>query len=276
MHNFAEFFRKYGRLMLFVLLLGISFFFIYKNNKYQRVLIFNAANETAGSAYEVYADTREYLNMRKTNRLLAEENASLRAQLLKDKYKIYNKWKNSDTTYQQMYTYIPAQVINNSVDKVNNQFTLNVGKIHGVEAGMGVISPDGVVGIVTTVSEHFAVGLSLLSKWKVSARLKGSAFGTLSWQDTDESTLTLDRIPSYVDLQPGDTVETSNFSTTFPEGIQIGIVKSFELDAAEGYYRIKVKPTNEFRNLGTVYVIHYTLKKEQLKLEESAVGKIPQ
>jgi len=270
MHNFTEFFRKYSRLILFVLLLGISLFFIYKNNKYQRVLIFNAANETAGSAFEIYADGREYLSMKKTNRLLAEENAALRAQLLSDKYKIYNKWMNSDTTYKQMYTYIPAQIINNSVDKANNRITLNVGSLHGVEAGMGVISPDGVVGVITTVSSHFSVGLSLLSKWKVSARLRGSSFGTLSWQDTDENTLTLDRIPSYVNVTPGDTVETSNFSTIFPEGIPIGRVKSFNLDADEGYFRIKVKPSNEFRNLGAVYVVDYMFKREQLMLEDSA------
>ena len=258
--------------MLFLVLLGISLFFIYKNNRYQRVLIFNAANETAGSAFEMYADAREYLNMRKTNRLLAEENAALRAQLLNDKYKIYNTWVNSDTTYKQVYRYIPAQVINNSVDKANNYVTLNVGSAHGVRPDMGIISPDGVVGVIKSVSEHFSVGISLLHrKSQLSTRLRGSSFfGSLTWQGTDESTLMLEYIPSYAEVKPGDTVETTTYSSIFPQGIPIGIVKSFEVDADEGYFRIKVKPISEFRRLGSVYVVDYELKEEQLNLEQEA------
>lgn len=263
--------------MLFVSLLGISFFFIYKNNKFQRVLIFNAANETAGSAFEVYADAREYLNMKKTNRLLAEENAALRAQLLKDKYKIYNKWMNSDTTYQQMYTYIPAQVINSSVDRANNYVTLNVGTIHGVKADMGIISPNGVVGVIKSVSEHYSVGLSLFHKKSVvSSRLKGSKhIGKIFWDSNDENSLTLRDIPSYVSVKTGDTVETTPYSF-FPEGIPVGIVRSFKVDANAGYLNIDVKPITEFRKLGTVYVVNYKQKEEQQQLEESVEQQYPE
>lgn len=272
MQNFADFLRRYSQFILFLFLLGISVFFIYKNNKYQRVLIFNAANETAGQAYSVYASAWEYLNLKKNNRLLADENAALRAQLLADKYKIYNKWMNSDTSYKQVYKYIPAQVINNSVDKANNYVTLNVGRLHGVKPDMGIISPDGVVGVVKSVSDHFSVGISLLHrKLQLSARLRGSEFfGSLQWQGTDESTLILEYIPSYAQVAPGDTIETTTYSSIFPQGIPIGRVKSFEVDADEGYFRIKVKPMTEFRKLNTVYVIDYTLKQEQTILEDEA------
>lgn len=272
MQNFADFLRRYSQSILFLFLLGISVFFIYKNNKYQRVLIFNAANETAGQAYSVYASAWEYLNLKKNNRLLADENAALRAQLLADKYKIYNKWMNSDTSYKQVYKYIPAQVINNSVDKANNYVTLNVGRLHGVKPDMGIISPDGVVGVVKSVSDHFSVGISLLHrKLQLSARLRGSEFfGSLQWQGTDESTLILEYIPSYAKVAPGDTIETTTYSSIFPQGIPIGRVKSFEVDADEGYFRIKVKPMTEFRKLNTVYVIDYTLKQEQTILEDEA------
>jgi len=274
MHNFAEFFRKYSRLMLFVLLLGISIFFIYKNNRYQRVLIFNAANETAGSAFEVYADAREYLNMRQTNRLLAEENAVLRAQLLEDKYKVYDKWVNSDTTYNQVYRYIPAQVINNSVDKAKNYVTLNVGRVHGVKPDMGIISPDGVVGVIKSVSEHFSVGISMLHPaMNVSGRFRSQPqfYGPITWQGTDENTLILDYIVSYAKIKPGDTVETNlTNSSIFPQGIPIGVVKSFEVGSEAGYYKIRLKPLTEFRKLGPAYVVAYTYKEEQAALEQEA------
>ncbi len=272
MQNFAEFLRKYSKLLLFLLLLGISLFLLYRNNQYQKVLIFNAANRTAGTFYSVYADVGDYLYLRRNNRLLAEENAALRAQLLADKYKIYNKWVNSDTTYKQVFRYIPAKVINNSVDKANNYVTLNIGTIHGVKPDMGIISPDGVVGVVKSVSDHFSVGISLLHrKLQLSARLRGSEFfGSLQWQGTDEATLMLDYIPSYAEVSPGDTVETTTYSSIFPEGIPIGIVKSFDIDSDEGYFRIKVKPATEFRKLNLVYVVDFTLKSEQETLEKNA------
>jgi rod shape-determining protein MreC len=272
MQNFAEFFRKYSKIMLFLLLLGISFYFLYRNNQYQKVLIFNAANRVAGSFYGVYADVGDYLYLRRNNRLLAEENAALRAQLLADKYKIYNKWINSDTTYKQVYRYIPAKVINNSVDKANNYVTLNIGRIHGVKPDMGIISPEGVVGVVKSVSDYFTVGISLLHrKTQLSARLRGSEFfGSLQWQGTDENTLMLEYIPSYAKIAPGDTVETTTYSSIFPEGLPIGIVKSFEVDSDEGYFRIKVKPSTEFRRLNSVYVVDFTPKNEQENLENEA------
>ena len=272
MQNFAEFFRKYSKIMLFLLLLGISFYFLYRNNQYQKVLIFNAANRVAGSFYGVYADVGDYLYLRRNNRLLAEENAALRAQLLADKYKIYTKWINSDTTYKQVYRYIPAKVINNSVDKANNYVTLNIGRIHGVKPDMGIISPEGVVGVVKSVSDYFTVGISLLHrKTQLSARLRGSEFfGSLQWQGTDENTLMLEYIPSYAKIAPGDTVETTTYSSIFPEGLPIGIVKSFEVDSDEGYFRIKVKPSTEFRRLNSVYVVDFTPKNEQENLENEA------
>jgi rod shape-determining protein MreC len=272
MQNFAEFFRKYSKIMLFLLLLGISFYFLYRNNQYQKVLIFNAANSVAGSFYSLYADVNDYLYLRRNNRLLAEENAALRAQLLADKYKIYNKWINTDTTYKQVYRYIPAKVINNSVDKANNYVTLNIGRIHGVKPDMGIISPEGVVGVVKSVSDYFAVGISLLHrKTQLSARLRGSEFfGSLQWQGTDENTLMLEYIPSYAKIAPGDTVETTTYSSIFPEGLPIGIVKSYEVDSDEGYFRIKVKPSTEFRRLNSVYVVDFTPKNEQENLENEA------
>lgn len=272
MQNFINFLSKNSKILLFLILLGVSVFLIYKNNQYQRVLIFNAANKTAGFFYSVYSDIADYLYLRRNNRLLAEENAALRAQLLADKYRIYNKWVNSDTSYKQVFRYIPAKVINNSVTKTNNYITLNVGKIHGVKPDMGIISPQGVAGVVKSVSEHFSVGISLLNgKLKLSARLRNSEFfGFIQWDGINENTLILEYIPSYAEVAPGDTVETTTYSAIFPEGIPIGIVKKIDIDSDEGYFRIKVKPTTEFRKLNTVYVVDFTLKSEQENLEKNA------
>ena len=57
---------------------------------------------------------------------------------------------------------LSAKVINNSIFKRNNYLTINKGKKHGVEDGMGVISTNGVIGIVHSTSENYALIISIL------------------------------------------------------------------------------------------------------------------
>ena len=48
-------------------------------------------------------------------------------------------------------------VINNSIAKRNNYLTLDKGIKHELEKGMGVVTSNGVVGIIKEVSEHLAL-----------------------------------------------------------------------------------------------------------------------
>ena len=59
---------------------------------------------------------------------------------------------------------------------------MNKGRKDGVEPDMGVVSERGVVGIVSTVSDHFSVVIPLLNpKFKLSCKVLGSSyFGTLA------------------------------------------------------------------------------------------------
>ena len=72
--------------------------------------------------------------------------------------------KINDTLFNQQYEYIPATVINSTLTKRNNYFTLNVGYAQGVKRGMGVFSEKGIVGRVHNSSKHFAVVKSVLTE----------------------------------------------------------------------------------------------------------------
>ena len=52
-------------------------------------------------------------------------------------------------------------MINNSTNKRNNFITLNKGKVNGVKKGMGVVSNNGVIGVVHSVSENYSLVLSI-------------------------------------------------------------------------------------------------------------------
>ena len=69
----------------------------------------------------------------------------------------------------------------------------------------------------------------------------------------------------------GDTIVTGGKSTIFPEGIGIGTIKDFKLDASENYYTITISLFNDMTNLGYVYVIENLDKNEIKTLEQATI-----
>src|SRR6218665_1640562 len=79
-------------------------------------------------------------------------------------------------TARHRLKFLEARVINNSTRNEKNFFTIDQGESSGVRPGMGIISPQGVVGKVKYSSSHFSVAVSLLNiDNQVSCMLKRSA-----------------------------------------------------------------------------------------------------
>ena len=138
-----------------------------------------------------------------------------------------------DTAYEQQYEYIPALVINNSVNLQNNYLTVNRGLRHGVQPNAGVITSDGIVGITIKSSKRYSTVLSLLHRdTKISAMIKRNGYhGSLVWKTMNSRNMTLDAIPKHADVQMNDTIITSGYSSIFPEGLMIGVVDTSWLEA---------------------------------------------
>jgi rod shape-determining protein MreC len=202
------------------------------------------------------------------NRKLSEENAALKSfisdmshlKVLPDSVGLLTEMEDS------VYRFFSAMVINNSVNKQYNYITLNKGRKHGIKPDQGILNSDGVVGVITNVSESYSMGFSVLNKrWGVSAKLKKSGiFGPISWDGDNYRYANLNGIPFHVELAVGDTVVTSSYSSVFPEGILIGTVDSFEQPQGENYYIIKVKLAVDFKAVSYVEIVD-NLKKEEIK-----------
>lgn len=210
--------------------------------------------------------------MASVNRQLAKENAMLKS-LISDlpyirvtPYSVVSKAEITDSVYR----FISAMVINNSVDKQNNYITLNMGRKHGIKPDQGIINADGIVGVITHVSDSYSLGFSVLNKrWGASAKLKKSGnFGPLAWDGIDSRYAILTGIPFHVELAVGDTVVTSSYSSVFPEGIMIGTVNDLEKPQGENYYNISVELAVNFRALSYVDVVE-NLKKVEIQTLES-------
>lgn len=272
MQNFIAFLIKSRVILLFVLLEFLSVLCLIQNNDFQRSGVINSSNAIVGTAYKWSNAYKQYFSLTETNQNLAEENARLRSKL-KDAFFQHQVLSNNkaDSLLEQQYQYFSASVINATYSKRNNYLTLDKGRRHGVEIGMGVICDQGVVGVVKDVSDHFCTVYSFLHKESsLPARLKeSSAYGTLTWDGNDPQIAQLSSISRYADIHENDTLVTSGYSGVYPEGILVGTVKSFYLDESENFYKVSTKLSTDFSALHYVYIVKNILRNEQLNLESA-------
>lgn len=270
MRNLLRLIIKYHFQILFLVLEVIAVLLLVNHNDFQKARFLNATQSIAGRIYKKIDLTTTYLSLNKINKELAEENTELK-NILNRSYRSDEIFffSESDTVHHQHYFFTSARVINQTVNKQHNFLTLNKGSEAGIRTEMGVISKDGLVGIVVGVSKNFCRVMSLLNlDFRVSAKLlKNNYFGSLHWDGTDYMKVKLEEIPYHIDINKGDTIVTSGYSSIFPEGIAIGTVNDFEVKGGN-FYEIEVDLLIDFKNLVYVKLIDNLQRDEQLELEE--------
>jgi rod shape-determining protein MreC len=272
MRNLIVFIWRNNFFFLFLLLEVACVYLVVQHNSFQRAGFINSANKVAGTIYEANSSIRDYLQLKEQNEELVRRNTELLNQSTSSFMKVpVGELVINDTIYRQQYVYNYAKVVNNSTNRQNNYFTLNKGRKQGIGPDMAVVTNSGVAGVVKDVSDNFSSVMSLLHRdVKVSSKLKrDGSFGPLAWDGKDYRYALLTDIPTHVRLQKGDTVLTSAYSPTFPEGIMVGTVESYEQRPGEHFLTIKVRLSTDFKKLGYVYVVNNILKAEQDSLEKA-------
>ncbi len=273
MRNLILLFLKYGRFASFLFLEIVCFFLIVRFNQKQNEIYVHSANLVTGNIYEQYKNTIGFMKLGDVRDSLMAENAELRALLDYSKFDQRVKIDTAKSAFlEQQYQYIEARVINNSINRNNNFITLNKGKMHGVAPRMGVIGKTGILGIVKDVSQHFSTVMSPLHRqFRLSASLKKTGhFGTLTWQEQDPRVMQLTQVPKIAEVEVGDTVVTSGFSTHFPAGLMIGTINDFTIEKGSSFLTIQVKLINDLNAAQFGYVVKNLFREEREKLEEEA------
>lgn len=269
MRNLIRFLLRYNLVIVFLILEFFAIFILIRFNQYQKATVVGIFQNITGFYHSKVFSLTEYLHLRETNEKLAEENTRLKNALelvyRGDEMFFYRR---EDTTYQQQYYMTSAKVINNSTNKQRNFITLNKGSEHGIEKEMGVVSSEGVVGVVFGVSKRFSTVISLLNtNFRVSAKIKkNNYFGSLAWDGRHYDRAVLNEIPFHVEISKGDTIITSGYSTIFPEGTMIGVIHDFSIEDGN-FYEIIVDLSTDFRQLTYVNVIRNLTRMEQSELE---------
>ncbi len=270
MYNLLRFIQKHHFVILFLVLEVLCVGMLTLTQDFHRQKRINITNDMVGRIYETGTSIGDYFRLGKVNQELAEENALLRRQLstVTDTTTCRQQVVSADT----VYNYIPARVVNNTVNRPNNYIMINKGKADGIEKDMGVVSTDGIVGIVADVSTHYASVMSLLHSYStISVRFKDNQeqIATLRWENTNYRYGYVDGIPTHLRLQEGDTVVTSSYSFIFPEDIMAGTVMELVPSPDGTLNKAKIKYATDFASLKNVYVIQHTRQAELDSLVKS-------
>ena len=268
MHNLLRFIKLNQTLLLFLLIEGISVTLLLQNNGYQASKTVRISTQYTSAIYNYTSTFTNYLALKEANDYLIAENAKLNTLLENNE-----RFIDSTLLKNKNFTYIAAKVIKNSVKKRNNFITLNKGEKNGIKHGMGVITNEGVIGIVHSVSENYALIISLLHNKSATGIFlkKNMHTGILTWKGFDYRTATISDLPIHIPLNIGDTIITNSYSNIYPEGINIGTITNFTKNKDDGFYTINVGLFEDFNNLRYVYVIHSEQSNEQILLEKSSI-----
>lgn len=277
MRNLLNFLFRYNHCIVFVLLQGVSFLLLFSFNNYQHSRFFTSANAFVGKIYEATRAVTGYFDLQRQNDVLMERNIWLEQQLLLADKRLKEmeeanatSWPAETTT--TMFQSYKAGVIKNSLNRADNYITLNQGSLAGIKPDMGVIGPNGVVGIVYKTSPHYSLVISLLSsKSNLSCKIAGNEyFGFLQWEGGDSRYAYLKDLPRHAEFAIGDTIVTSGFSTVFPQGMMVGVIEEAN-DTNDGLsFLLKIKLATDFGKLRNVHVLAREGIEEQKLLEEKA------
>jgi rod shape-determining protein MreC len=248
---------RFHALIIFIILEIFSLSIVIQSNNYQEIKYFNTSNSISGTIFNVTSTITNFIFASKNNKKLIEENIRLK-EALKYQHKYY-KIDSSLPLYSETYSfkYISARIINNSIDNNINYITLNKGKKEGIKNGYGVISSNGIVGIVTNVTENYSLVMSIIStKSRIGVRhKKTNAIGSLFWDGNNPFILNVDNFSKTLPIKKGDTIVTAGFSSIFPPELPVAIVKQTEPNPISSFYICDVKLTNSLSSLTDVYIV---------------------
>jgi len=272
MLNLLNFLWKNYAFFLFILLeiIGLS---MVVSSGHQSAVFAYSSNQIGGRAFNSWESIIQYFKLQKINEQLVLENTRLRNQLKNsfldrdelvfDSIVIPDTLTLEDTlrlekldSLPPAFDFIAAKVISNSIHKQKNYLMLNKGKNQGVKENMGVIGPDGAVGIVHSVSYDFCTVIPIINiNSRISAKLKkNNELGTLSWDGVNDNYGQLLSIETYIPLHVGDSIITSGFSHIFPEGIMLGKIQDYHKIKGDNNYAISVKLSTVFSKLQYVSI----------------------
>ncbi|MBQ8065592.1 MAG: rod shape-determining protein MreC [Prevotella sp.] len=279
MKNLLEFLQRHYHWLIFVVFEVVSLVLLFQYNNYQSSVWFSSANAVTGKVYEWSSSVESFFSLKKVNESLTLRNFYLERQVTQLRRLYGEATDGADATEKQeleplsQYKLVPAKVITNEVDKLNNLMTIDKGEKDGVQTGMGVVCGKGIVGVVFQTSAHYAIVIPVLNgkSSRISCAIRGRGyFGVLRWYGGDAGYAFVEGVPRHARFKRGEWVETNGYSSIFPAGVLVGQIDEVYNSRDGLSYKLKVRLSTDFGKLRDVVVITDQSISERVRLMQAA------
>ena len=278
MNSIFQFLYKHLHWIVFFALEILCFVLLFSYNSFQGSVYLSTANNVSARVVSARSRVTNYFGLAEVNDRLATQNAALlqrveelEALVALQQLDSLSQAEAVQRVHRTGYVITPAQIIDKSINRVDNFMTLDRGTLDGVQPNMGVMSANGVVGVVYKCTEHYSLVMSLLnSKSSVSCKVQGSNdLGYLRWNGGDARYAMLHDLPRYSAVAIGDTIVTSGNSSFFPEGIMVGSVEELYPSSDGLSMTLKIALSAHFSQLERVFIMRKMDAEEMTALKES-------
>lgn len=163
------------------------------------------------------------------------------------------------------YRYLIAQVVGSSSNPFDPTIKINLGARDGIKPQMAVTTSDGLVGLVSHVSEFTStvepitvLNAETAQGVQIAATILGKekeSFGIIDSYNVETGMLQMTKIDENDKMAPGDTVITSGLGNVYPRGVIIGTVIDRQVGDFGLTEKANVLPAAKFDHLQEVFVI---------------------
>ncbi len=258
MHRLFNILRLFKEYLLLSLLIVISLFLFTLNDNKQikqirslAVGVIGFVQRNVGVIPNFFDLIKENEALRSMNVALTDEVSRLReSQLENARLRNLLEFKRGSP-----YSLIAGKVIEKSLHLMRNTITIDIGEAEGVYPGMPLVTDRGLVGRVIASSGHYAIGQLLWNKdFRASAKdTRSRVDGIVHWAGGEY--LLLKNVPKTFDVQEGDTIITSTYSSVFPPNIEIGHVVKVADEPGTLFKHIEIVSNVNFTRLEEVFAI---------------------
>lgn len=236
MKDGASVYTKIFNAAIFIILEIAALSVLSHSDDFHRFAITRVSHTFMAEVWGRTENLSKYFSLKSENKKLYEENFALLEELSR-----YRKLDEQIITSHQAgdfsksftgnFKYIPVSIMKVSSNSQHNYIILGEGSEEGIRKGSGIITRNGVVGIVDAVGKHYSYAISFRNhQISVSSRIgKEGSVGRMSWSGKSSKSSVLREIPIQEEIVPGDTVYTSGFSSIFPSDIPLGTIKGYKM-----------------------------------------------
>jgi rod shape-determining protein MreC len=267
--KFFALFFKYNNWLLFAGYCGIAILFMKFQQDDVLAKLHDSGLEFSASINEKLMSFSSIFTMKKENERLMRVNTDLLSRVLaletasideRNRRKIF-----ADTTFNAS-SFILARVVDRKFSDRENMLVIDAGWKKGIKKDMTVLVPEGLVGRVTAVSEHYARVMPVIHPdFKVSVIADSSgSMGILSWNGGREFIAQVEHIPISSRLKRNERIVTSDFSTFSIRGIPVGRVVRITPDNL--FYTVDVRLAVDFSSLSQVLIAPLKIEPEKVEI----------